>query len=136
MEKTETASDVQAIRTLHAESNRALSRGDLDTLMSVYADDVISMPANQPPRIGKAAVRSMWEEVLRDYAVESSVTVEEVVIAGDWAYERGGYNLKFDPRAGGVSIEDVGKYLDILQRQPDGNWKYYRVSWSSNKPAS
>lgn len=104
--------------------------------MSVYADDVISMPPNQPPRIGKSAVRSMWTDVLSDFAVEASVTVEEVEVTGEWAYERGTYNLKLKPQAGGAPIEDVGKYLDILRRQPDRSWKYSRVSWSSNQSAS
>ena len=136
MTRTETASDIRAITTLHEESNHALSRGDLETLMSVYADDVISMPPNQAPRIGKSAVRSMWADVLSDFAVEASVSVEEVEVTGEWAYERGTYNLKLKPQAGGAPIEDFGKYLDILRRQPDGNWKYSRVSWSSNQSAS
>ena len=81
--KAETGSVKRLIRTTHEEANLALSRGDLESLMTVYADDVISMPPNQPARVGKAAVRSMWEDVLSTFSVESSVSVEEVEVAGE-----------------------------------------------------
>jgi ketosteroid isomerase-like protein len=113
-----------------------LSRGDLDSLMSVYAEDVISLPPNQPARVGKAAVQAMWEETLSDFAVEVSVSVEEVEVAGGWAFERGTFNMRLSPRAGDAPIEDTGKYLDVLRQQADGSWKYSRVSWNSSEPAS
>lgn len=120
------------IATLHAEANEALSRGDLDRVMEVYADDVISMPADQPPLRGKEAVRAMWESLLRDFTIDSSVSVEEIEVSGDWAFERGAYRMKLTPIGGGAPIEDEGKYLDIVRRQGDGSWKYARVSFSSN----
>ncbi len=129
--------DAEAIiRTLHEEANVALSRGDVDSVMSVYANDVISMPPNQPPLLGKAAIRSMWEGVLSNYSIEASVCVEEVEVTGPWAFERGTYQMTLTPNSGGPGIEDDGKYLDIVRQQADGSWKYFRVSWSSSRPAS
>jgi ketosteroid isomerase-like protein len=113
-----------------------LSRGDLDSLVSVYAEDVISLPPNQPARVGKAAVQAMWEETLSDFAVEVSVSVEEVEVAGGWAFERGTFNMRLSPRAGDAPIEVTGKYLDVLRQQADGSWKYSRVSWNSSEPTS
>lgn len=80
------------IATLHAGANEALSRGDLDRVMEVYADDVISMPADQPPLRRKAAVRAMWEGLLRDFTIGSSVSVEEISAdaAGRHPFDRGG----------------------------------------------
>jgi ketosteroid isomerase-like protein len=100
--------------------------------MTVYENDVISMPPNQPPLIGKWAVRDMWESLLENYSIDASVQVKEVEIAGDWAYERGTYRMTLTPKVGGELIKDEGKYLDILRKQADGSWKYARVSWSSN----
>ena len=124
------------IRTLHKQANVALSQGDLESVMAVYSDDVISMPPNQPPLHGKAAVRSMWESVLEGFSIDSTVSVEEVEVAGAWAFERGTYKMTLKPKGGGELIEDEGKYLDIVRQQPDGDWKYARVSWSSSRPAS
>lgn len=92
--------------------------------MEVYADDVISMPADQPPLRGKAAVRAMWEGLLRDFTIDSSVSVEEIEVSGDWAFERGAYRMKLTPNGGGAPIQE------------DGSWKYARVSFSSNGAGS
>jgi uncharacterized protein (TIGR02246 family) len=124
----------RSIREIHEAATVALGRGDLNALMDSYADDVISLPPDQPALFGKDAVRSMWENLLTDFAVEVLVSIDEVAVAGPWAYERGTFEMKLSPRGGGAPIEDRGKYLDILHWQADGSWKYSRVSWSSSLP--
>jgi uncharacterized protein (TIGR02246 family) len=119
---------------MHVEANVALSQGDPDKVMAIYANDVMTMPPNQAPLVGKPAVRAMREGFLSTYVIDASVSVEEVEVAGDLAFDRGSYRMKLTPKAGGPPIEDEGKYLDILRRQPDGSWKYARVSWSSSRP--
>ena len=133
---TESESAERTITAIHEAATVALGRGDLDGVMGSYADDVISLPPNQPALFGKDAVRSMWEDLLTDFAVEVSVSVDEVEVAGQWAFERGTFDMKLSPRAGGSPIEDSGKYLDILRKQPDGSWKYSRVSWNSSQPST
>ena len=133
---TESESADRTITAIHEAATVALGRGDLHGIMGSYADDVISLPPNQPALFGKDAVRSMWEDLLTDFAVEVSVSVDEVEVAGQWAFERGTFDMKLSPRAGGSPIEDSGKYLDILRKQPDGSWKYSRVSWNSSQPST
>jgi uncharacterized protein (TIGR02246 family) len=124
-----------AIVALHQEAARALNAGDLDALMAVYDPDVISLPPGQAPRVGKAAVRQMWQEALSPFAVDVRITTEEVEIAGPWAFERGRFEMGLEPRAGGATVPESGKFLDILRRQPDGAWRYWRVSWNDNPDA-
>lgn len=131
-----TSSSETIISQLHQESNVALSRGDVDSVMEVYTDDVISMPPNQPPLEGKPAIRAMWEGLLADFSIDASVTVDEIRISGEWAFERGRWEMTLTPRNEGSVIQDNGTYLDILHKQPTGEWKYARVSWSSNRPPS
>ena len=121
------------VKALHQSAVSALNKGDLEGLMSVYTEDVISMPEGQNPLIGKMAVRQMWKEQLEDYVVQVSVTIEEVESCNDLAFERGTFQMTLNPKAGGQPINNTGKYLDILKRLADGKWKYYRVSFSSNK---
>ena len=123
----------QVIRALHQGAVLALSKGDLDSVMAVYADDVISLPPGQPARVGKAAVRSMWQESLAEYDVQVTVNIEEVHVTAEWAFERGTFEMQLAPKAGGPAISDSGKYLDLL-KQVDGQWKYWRVSWNSSQP--
>jgi ketosteroid isomerase-like protein len=134
MSNTESQSAEGVITDQHHRGTAALSTGDLDSMMSVYADDVIMMPPNDAPRVGIAAVRSMWEELLQAFAVEVSVSVEEVEAVGEWAFERGTFRMKLTSKTGGAPSEDFGKYLDILKRQADGTWKYSRLMFNSSQP--
>ncbi len=110
----------------------ALGEGDLDGLMAVYADDVISLPPGQPALVGRAAVRAVWEASLAEYDVQVTVDIEEVRVTAEWAFERGTFEMQLTPKAGGPTISDFGKYLDVL-RQVDGQWKYWRMSWNSSQ---
>ena len=122
----------QAIRDLHEGATVALGEGDLDGLMAVYADDVISLPPGQPALVGRAAVRAVWEASLAEYDVQVTVDIEEVRVTAEWAFERGTFEMQLTPKAGGPTISDIGKYLDVL-RQVDGQWKYWRMSWNSSQ---
>lgn len=133
MESAATQVAVREIRTLHEAALVGLRKGDLDSVMAVYADDVISQPPGQPARVGKAAVRSMWEEVLAGFHVQVHVNILEVHVTGDWAFERGTFEMQLSPKVGGPSINDTGKYLDVL-RQAGGEWRYWRVTWNSSQP--
>ena len=126
----------EIIREQHHQATVALSAGDLDTMMAVYADGVVMLPPNEPARVGTAAVRSMWESVLETFAVDVSVDVEEVEVLGEWAFERGTFNMRLTPKSGGAPVDDTGKYLDVLRRQADGSWKYWRLCFNSSRPAS
>ncbi len=136
MMTNDTGGAERVIRNQHEWATSALTKGDLDSLMSVYADDVIMLPPNRPALVGKAAVQAMWEETLADFAIEVSVNIEEVEVASNRAFERGTFNMKLSPRAGGAPIEDTGKYLDVLRQQADRSWKYSRLSWNSSQPTT
>ena len=132
--KQDAAAVRQAVEALHQSAVSSLNRGDLEQLISVYTEDVISMPEGKEPLVGKLAVRQMWKDLFENYVVHVSVTTEEVQSRDDLAFERGTFQMTLNPKAGGSPIASTGKYLDILRRFPDGNWKYFRVSFSSNKP--
>lgn len=126
----------KAIMDQHHNATLALSSGDLEALMSVYADDIVMMPPNQPERLGKAAVRSMWQDLLRDFTVQVSVSTEEVKVLGEWAFERGTFAMEMVPKSGGAPLQDIGKYLDVLQQQADGSYKPSRVCFNSSQAAN
>ena len=44
--------------------------------------------------------------------------------------------LTLTPKAGGDSVEDHGKYIDLLRRQTSGSWKFARLIWNSDQAAS
>jgi uncharacterized protein (TIGR02246 family) len=127
-----TTESEQAIRDLHESALVALGEGDLDRLMAVYADDVISLPPGQPALVGNGAVRAMWEASLAEYDIQVIVNIEEVHVTAEWAFERGTFEMQLTPKSGGPTVTDIGKYLDVL-KQVDGQWQYWRVSWNSSQ---
>ncbi|MCB0095597.1 MAG: ester cyclase, partial [Caldilineaceae bacterium] len=47
---------------------------------------------------------------------------------------RGLFRVDAELRANGMPVIMDGKYMSILQRQPDGSWKLYRDIFNSNVP--
>ncbi|RMF69689.1 MAG: SgcJ/EcaC family oxidoreductase [Calditrichaeota bacterium] len=124
-----------AIENLYAENVAALIAGDVAALARFYTHDAIQFPPGAPPLVGWDAIRSSLEHELDGIALDATVEIVEVVIAGDWAYARGHYHTAVIPQAGGRRTVTTGSWLDILKRQADGSWKISRSAWSSYEPA-
>ena len=91
------------------------------------------MPQSQPAVFGKEAIHSLYQSVFREYTVTGGGQTLEIEVGGDWAFLRGTYTLTATPKAGGERLEDVGKHLFILKRQPDGSWKIARLIANSDQ---
>jgi ketosteroid isomerase-like protein len=94
---------------------------------SYYTEDAIDMPPSAPPLVGRAAIAAEESKDSSAYKYRW----EQVEVAGyhDLAWVRGRYWSW-----GGRSKPDSGKYLEIWQRQPAGNWRVARDMYSSDVP--
>ena len=129
--------DIDAIDGVLEEYIAAANRGDVEGWSATFAEDAIYLPPNQAEVNGKEAIRSWVVNSFFDpFDIQLSASSQEVEVAGDWAFARGTYNLSLTPKAGGQVIEDSGKFIDILRRQPDSNWKFDRIIYNSNRPLS
>jgi ketosteroid isomerase-like protein len=63
-----------------------------------------------------------------------TIKIEEVRVAGDWAFSRGTYAFTVIPKAEGEIEKGDGKYLSILEKQDDGSWKLARDCFNLNEP--
>ena len=59
----------------------------------------------------------------------------EVAKSGDMAYVSGTYTFNVKD-AGGKTMKDRGKYLEVWKRQADGSWKCSADAWNSDLPAA
>ena len=112
----------------------SLNAGDADAWATLWAEDGVQMPPDEPPVTGKAQIREKLRGVLAQFRFQMRVHTEEVRTAGDWAFARGMYAATLTPKAGGPAIPIDGKFMTILARQSDGSWKIYRDIFNSNVP--
>jgi len=102
--------------------------------MSLADDGVVFMGPNEPALIGKSAFSSRIQRSFDQFNFKEAWSTEEIVVFGDWAFERVNYTSTITPEAGGEPFEQKGKFIYILRRQSDGAWKYARLIFNSDEP--
>ncbi len=113
----------------------AWKAANADQLTSLYTSDALVLYPNQPAVVGRSAILAYFKASFAELAPEDfELTSAEIEVVGSWAFDRGMYRWKAAPRVGGEPISDHGKYLVILQRQPDGSWKVARDMDNSDRP--
>jgi uncharacterized protein (TIGR02246 family) len=132
-QKVSAASAAEAIWKEYAVS---LNEGDLERWLALWTEDGVQMPPDEAAIGGKDNIRTRNEALLDKFSLDMGITNQEVETAGDWAYSRGTYKARLMPKNGGRPVSIDGKYMTILQRQPDGSWKIHRDIFNSNSPPS
>ncbi len=113
--------DVVAIRNVLDSIIEADLAGDWAAAAAFATEDFVYMGANQPIIEGKAG----WQTHVESYNVsfiDLSVTQVEIDGRDDLAYLRGAYSQTFTLGDSTEPTEDIGKFLWILRKQPDGSW--------------
>lgn len=106
-----------------------------DSLLALMADDVIIMPPNEPVLKGTAAVRTWYEQFVKQMHTSSlRITDRELLMGGDYATEVAGFEWTLVPVAGGPPLTDRGSYMQVWHRQADGRWVFTREVWNSTAP--
>ena len=123
-----------AVNDIWNQYSSSLNSGALDRWMSLWTEGGVQMPPGEPSVTGKDHIRARNKAVLDRFTFNMGITNEEVGVAGDWAFARGTYKATLIPKAGGEATVVDGKYMTILQRQPDGSWKIHRDIFNSNVP--
>jgi ketosteroid isomerase-like protein len=127
--------DKAAIETVNRKTLQALNEGNLQLMNEMVAPNHIMMIPNRPALIGKDAITASNRNLVATWNDVEIWKPAETVVAGDWAYQRGAYDITLTPKkSGGRSIHSVGKYIHIYQRQPDGSWMMIRDMFNSDAP--
>jgi ketosteroid isomerase-like protein len=100
---------------------------DIDRLMSLLSDDIVMMHPNRPAVIGLAANRADLLSAFEKFQVDQTVVSDEIVVAGEWAFDRSRATTTLTPAAGGTPMTVHSKAITVLHRQADGSWKIARV---------
>jgi uncharacterized protein (TIGR02246 family) len=112
--------EIQALNTIWA---KAVNTKDATTILSLYADDAISMPDDAPALIGKAAIQKDVETSTANSKGVISVTyiTEEVFGDEQLVTERG--NVIAKDTSGKVAYTE--KYVQIWEKRND-KWQVIR----------
>ena len=106
--------DERAIRDLVASWMKASEAGDVQTVLSLMADDVIfTVPGREP--FGKDAFRAA-SETMKNARMTGTSDICEIKVLGDWAYIRTYIEITITP-PGGNAMRRSGYTLSILRKQ-------------------
>jgi len=122
--------DLMDVQLLNAQQAK-----DVDTVLSVFADDASVFSPNAPIVTGKEAIRARLSELHSGprVAISWQTTKVEVSRSGDLAYSHGTYEETVnDPE--GNPVTDKGKWVEVWEKQTDGTWKVVADIWNSDGP--
>jgi len=127
----------QLLRDLDAKWAKAAAAKDVEQTIAFYSDDAIVFPPNATSAATKEAIRNGWKEMLGSpgFIISWKPIKVQVGRAGEMAWVSGTYELTMND-ASGKPINDRGKYLEVWEKQTDGNWKCAADMWNSDLAAS
>ncbi|MCB1613726.1 MAG: SgcJ/EcaC family oxidoreductase [Lysobacterales bacterium] len=129
------AGDRAAIETVLSRYESALNQADVESVLSLYAEDGVFMPQHSLPSVGKDAVRSAYEGVFNAISLEIAFTVDEVVqLAPTWAFARTRSEGFVSVHANGERAPEANQELFLLHKSPAGEWQIARYIFSTTNP--
>jgi uncharacterized protein (TIGR02246 family) len=109
-------------------------RMDNTAVLSMWAEDGISLLPATDPMIGKEAIGKFMDEVtgkMPGYHMQKmDVDFQGIEVSGDWASEWAEEHQVVQPPPGRRVIDSYGKLLLVLHREADGNWRITREMWN------
>ncbi len=116
-------SDEQEIRQLVTTWMAATKAGDVETVLSLMAEDVVFLLPGQPPMMGKSAFASAARAQSNQGPVQFDGTseIQEIKVLGDWAFMWTKLTVVATPPGGAPPMTRAGHTLSILKKQ-NGKW--------------
>jgi len=126
-----TKDDVAHMNNVTQRVVTAMLARDWDTFASFYTEDAVFLPPHAPAVKGRAAIRAWLEK----FPPVTAFTAHNDVVKGgdDVAYVVGSFTMTIAP-PGAAAINDVGKYLEVRLKQPDGRWLIAADTFNSDLP--
>lgn len=108
-----------------AELVRSVNEGNVNRMVSLFADNAILLPASRPPAVGARELIDYYVGFFRDNPGLRVLDVHsdrlDVWTVGDLVFAVEEYSLSFKTAAMRYVMTDYQKSISILRRQPDGS---------------
>jgi uncharacterized protein (TIGR02246 family) len=126
--------DEIAIRSLMDDVLAYFNKADFEKLLSLHTEDIILMETDMPLIKGKQKIRALIAALkAKKISLHLSFNIDELEVMGERAFVRGQV-FKTVIQEDSIS-GDIGKFICLLQKQPEGNWLRTHVIVNSDSPA-
>jgi len=130
---TDASSDIEAIEAMSQARAQAFNEGDAKAIARYFTEDAILMAPGAEPKVGPKEVEAYYQSIFDLYETRLNSYYDEVEVSGDLAFGRGTAEVALIPKNGDSTTVSVSKYLNILQKQPSGEWKTTHDIWNDNQ---
>ena len=120
--------DLFAINAAKTEFRECVNLGDVSRVLAIADPDLINFSDGQPSEFGASgleALNTRLTKLFERFAAKLAVTVIEIRLQGDIAYDYGWHDLTLTPKDGSQPIHRRDRYVDIWRRDKEGKWKLW-----------
>jgi uncharacterized protein (TIGR02246 family) len=117
-----------ALNKLTAEFEAAFNAGDAARVASMYAEDAVVMPPNEPMVKGRSAIEAALKRDMAKEKVSLKLSPLHSAITGDSAHEAGTVTVTLP---GGRTVNE--KYV-VIYRRVGKEWKIAYDIWNHDTP--
>lgn len=125
--------EAQELMNLSREWSEVASTGNIDSMMTYWADDAVMMAPGQPPLRGKEAIRSFVEASgqLPGFEVNWEPLSAHISNDGSMAYLIEKNQMAYNDSLGNRVVEN-NKVVTVWRKNEDGVWKNVIDMWNSD----
>ena len=115
---------------------RAISNGDFEGWLSLWAEDGVQMPPNTSVKVGIGHIRGANKDIFTFNLNMDVLGFPAVKVFNDIGISVCEYRIKGETKDGKekVTVMENGKALTIFKKQIDGSWKIIFDCFNSNLP--
>ncbi len=116
------STDEEQIRQLVATWMEATRSGDRDKVLSLISEDAVFLIPGRPPmRKAEFAEASRAQAGAAAPKIEGRSEIQEVTVAGDWAFAWARLRVTMTPTDGSAAVERAGHTLSVFKKEA-GRW--------------
>ena len=115
-----------AVKKANSDFEIAMTKSDTATIAEPYTADAVFVSPDGTATKGRAAIEQLYRDRFAKSgpALETKIVSEELMLDGDFAYERGRGSITRRVRE--ERVTDWARFLTVWQRQAEGGWKIFR----------
>lgn len=125
--------DAAALMQISRDWSKAVAEGDVDVILSFWADDAVVMAPDQPAISGKAALREfvLGMQNIPGFSITWEPERAFISSSGDLAYMIERNRMTFADPSGAIKTQ-YAKTVTIWRKDASGAWKCVVDAWNNN----